>query len=240
MGRHLVDLTGQINGFMKVLYKVGDGKDLGQTLWCCQCLACQNIHVVRYSTFTAKIENRRMPLNCGCLRGALKKIKEMRKSGINISMDILKDLADPAMGDKPKKYRAILASPQQRLYSTYRGRCYRSKREFALSHEQFYALIGDICFYCGKPPSQKIKYGRQEDQREFLYNGIDRVDSSRGYVLNNCVTCCGKCNRMKLDYDQKDFIKHIVRMALHMKKTGLLSEACKPVEKTAVQSSHGQ
>jgi hypothetical protein len=31
------------------------------------------------------------------------------------------------------------------------------------------------------------------------FNGIDRVDNSKGYILGNCVPCCSWCNRAKAD-----------------------------------------
>jgi len=46
--------------------------------------------------------------------------------------------------------------------------------------------------------------------------GLDRVDSSAGYVFANVVSCCVVCNRMKLDHSQEAFIEHcrrIVRIA---------------------------
>jgi len=36
--------------------------------------------------------------------------------------------------------------------------------------------------------------------------GIDRVDSSLGYVTGNMVPCCSMCNFMKLTLSQEDFI----------------------------------
>ena len=31
----------------------------------------------------------------------------------------------------------------------------------------------------------------------FVYNGIDRVDNSKGYTLNNILVCCYDCNTKK-------------------------------------------
>lgn len=40
------------------------------------------------------------------------------------------------------------------------------------------------CFYCGIIDAEK-------------FNGIDRVDSSVGYIFANCVSCCWNCNDLK-------------------------------------------
>ena len=55
---------------------------------------------------------------------------------------------------------------------------------------------------------------------DFRYNGIDRVDSSKGYLPNNVVACCTTCNRMKLDHSRNEFITHLKSIIAHLE--------CKP------------
>lgn len=38
------------------------------------------------------------------------------------------------------------------------------------------------------------------------FNGIDRIDSSKDYNIDNCVSCCKICNYMKCDKTVKEFI----------------------------------
>lgn len=66
--------------------------------------------------------------------------------------------------------------------------------EWNLSDEQFLNLVTQDCIYCGH--SQK-------------YNGIDRIDSSKGYSIDNCVPCCSWCNTMKLNHSTEEFLNHI-------------------------------
>lgn len=75
---------------------------------------------------------------------------------------------------------------------------------FELDAEQFRRLTQSNCFYCDAPPSQiqKVPSGNGD----YVYNGIDRIDSSKGYILENCVPCCGVHNRMKLDMSTDEFI----------------------------------
>lgn len=67
--------------------------------------------------------------------------------------------------------------------------------EFALSIEEFLEITSQNCFYCDAPPyhvkSPKNAHG------EYVYNGVDRVDNSIGYVTANCVAACRPCNSAK-------------------------------------------
>jgi len=47
------------------------------------------------------------------------------------------------------------------------------------------------------------------------YNGIDRINNERGYLKENCVAACFKCNKMKSDYTQEEFLDHIKKIYNH-------------------------
>ena len=47
------------------------------------------------------------------------------------------------------------------------------------------------------------------------YNGIDRVDSSKGYEYNNVVSCCKNCNSAKMQLSIKEFKEHIIKIYNH-------------------------
>lgn len=80
-----------------------------------------------------------------------------------------------------------------------------------LSNEEFKSLITQNCYYCGTAP-----VFRTHDQtilkNKLPVNGIDRIDSSRGYEFNNCVPCCTCCNFMKHTHNQKDFLDQIIKI----------------------------
>lgn len=86
---------------------------------------------------------------------------------------------------------------------------------YQLSYEQFEGLIRKTCFYCGLPPSNiKITKNCKEG---FIYNGIDRVDSSSDYSFGNVVPCCADCNRAKnnISLDKfQDWVKRLCAMAI--------------------------
>ena len=50
---------------------------------------------------------------------------------------------------------------------------------------------------------------------EYKYNGIDRVDNKIGYELDNCVSCCIKCNKAKSYFGQDEFLNHIKKIYKH-------------------------
>lgn len=54
-------------------------------------------------------------------------------------------------------------------------------------------LLTSKCFYCGKENAM----------------GIDRIDSSKDYTLDNCVPCCGMCNIMKNKFDINEWFSKI-------------------------------
>ena len=69
--------------------------------------------------------------------------------------------------------------------------------EFDLTKEQVRQLVLQPCHYCGSPPLQKQKIGQYGYNGGLLYNGIDRINSSLGYVHGNVVSCCKHCNWAK-------------------------------------------
>ncbi len=87
------------------------------------------------------------------------------------------------------------------------------KRNFCwkLTDEQFDALTQGICHYCGTVPSNAWSLARGT----FIYNGIDRIDNKRGYLPENCVSCCKICNRAKLSLSYSDFMKFLERVRQH-------------------------
>jgi len=48
-----------------------------------------------------------------------------------------------------------------------------------------------------------------------IYNGIDRLDSSKGHVIDNVVPCCKWCNYAKRERSYKDFLDWVVVIYNH-------------------------
>lgn len=62
------------------------------------------------------------------------------------------------------------------------------------------------CTYCGKGSTTKKI---ESIYTAYDYMGIDRLDSSKGYIKGNCVPCCSKCNVAKHVMTSKEFLSHI-------------------------------
>lgn len=102
--------------------------------------------------------------------------------------------------------------------------CYRNyergaqKRGFVfeLSLAQFTDITQNDCVYCCNPPSNtfNLKYsdtGLPRAGLPFVYNGVDRIDSTKGYSVENCVACCINCNRSKSDMSLEEFKDWLTR-----------------------------
>lgn len=59
----------------------------------------------------------------------------------------------------------------------------------------------------------KLSTGHTKSCGQFICNGIDRIDSTIGYLKNNCVSCCSKCNYMKMRLDKKEFIEQCIKIS---------------------------
>lgn len=80
-----------------------------------------------------------------------------------------------------------------------------AKRDYSwnLSFEQFKSLVLSPCHYSGRQPSQVWK---SSGGSFCIVNGIDRQDNSRGYEIDNCVSCCKDVNFAKRSLSEQDFL----------------------------------
>lgn len=102
-------------------------------------------------------------------------------------------------------------------WSVYKSRAKKYNRDFTLTFESFLDIICQPCIYCGSNGTNVGKKKFNEDV--FLYNGIDRIDNTKGYVEGNCAPCCIVCNTMKMDLDVVDFYSHLQKIITHKDKT---------------------
>lgn len=99
------------------------------------------------------------------------------------------------------------------VLADYKKRAETKGLSWNLSEEQFDKLTSGKCNYCGKEPSQtRVNRGKNGS---FTYNGIDRVDNSRGYELSNVVSCCKICNRAKDVMSITEFIEWAKRVVTY-------------------------
>jgi hypothetical protein len=60
-------------------------------------------------------------------------------------------------------------------------------REWKLTQPEWEDIVVKGCFYCGT------------SLREVTGCSLDRIDNTKGYVLDNVLPCCGFCNRIRSD-----------------------------------------
>jgi len=73
----------------------------------------------------------------------------------------------------------------------YRGSAKRTGKDFLLTKGDFKRFWKNPCFYCGGSVDTI---------------GLDRVDNDIGYIIDNVVSCCTRCNKMKKNMEYEEFI----------------------------------
>ena len=96
------------------------------------------------------------------------------------------------------------------IYKDYKGNAKRRGHDFLISKNELFELIMQECFYCG----EKHSNNKSNSHSSIRYNGVDRIDSNIGYVKNNLIPCCKKCNMAKSTLSYFEFISHIEKIYL--------------------------
>ena len=78
------------------------------------------------------------------------------------------------------------------VYSKYKRAAKQRNIKFSINLEDFKALWGKNCVYCG------IKIATI---------GVDRIENTIGYEKGNITSCCWMCNKMKGSYSAEEFIE---------------------------------
>lgn len=156
--------------------------------WICKC-NCGKIISVRSSCLSNNNTK-----SCGCLN--LEKLKER----------------GAILSNKRIKYSPEIASAK-RIYNNYK---YRDKN-FNLEFEEFLKITKNNCYYCGVAPSKVYNYfikakkssNKSKELGNYIYNGLDRIDSTKYHTIDNIVPCCDICNRAKRELPQDIFMNKI-------------------------------
>ena len=223
------DLTGQKFGKLRVVSRSGSNSQ-GNTTWNCEC-ECGNKTIVvgsklinghtkscsqicyagtdligqKFGRLLVIKQGDRKGKSaywlCKCDCGKNKEIRtDDLRTGNTTSCGCLTTLPE---GESAKKW----------LYNHIKYDAIKRGYFFELTFLDFGILTKQNCYYCGIEPY--IKTDRTKTNRsngEYIYNGIDRKDNKKGYILDNCVPCCKICNRMKSDMTYEEFINHIKKI----------------------------
>lgn len=100
------------------------------------------------------------------------------------------------------------------LYSSYKYSAKKRQLDWNLSLEDVRLVTTQNCYYCNIIPQQVIFAHKNRTKEtieysKYIYNGIDRIDNSLGYLKNNIVPCCKSCNIAKRDLSQEEFMNLI-------------------------------
>ncbi len=156
--------------------------------WLCKC-DCGNECVVKTANLTTGNTK-----SCGCYR-----VQQGKTRCIDI----------PTFNNK----KEFGANAFNRLWLTYRNNATARNLDFLLTQDEFKNLTSQPCHYCGRLAIQVAK----SENGYYFYNGIDRIDNSRGYQLDNCVPCCGQCNWAKKDLTYDEFLSWIRDLLAHQR-----------------------
>ena len=85
-------------------------------------------------------------------------------------------------------------NPLIKILSDYKTRAKNKNILWNLDDKFALTLFQSNCYYCNKLVG---------------YNGIDRIDSYKSYIKDNCVSCCKICNIMKGIKSVKEFINAV-------------------------------
>ncbi len=188
-------MTGQRFGRLRVDHLARN--EQGKPLWSCVC-DCGNEHET-----TRQCLARGITRSCGCLRSELLAAK----------------MVGNHLGDKftaeTSRARALPFGEASRrdLLGMYKHNAQGRGLAWELTDEQFTWLTQQPCLYCGDRPHQVHKRGYNG---EYTFTGIDRSNNLVGYLFDNCVPCCTRCNRWKFTMSKEEFLSHAKKIIEHL------------------------
>ncbi len=134
------------------------------------------------------------------------KIKPTTKFGVdNKSHDNLRTRCRICTRIQDKNRQHTLS----RRFSNYKARAKKDNRIFNINIDKFKNITNKQCEYCG---------GYSDSDIDEQFCGIDRIDSSMGYVVDNIVPCCYICNMMKASLTYDEFTNHVKKIAHRLKQ----------------------
>lgn len=104
--------------------------------------------------------------------------------------------------DKVRQYYLKDRESVQFRFRSYKHSASIRNLKFNLSLPEFTQFWQKPCYYC---------------KAQIANIGLDRVDSTQGYSVENVVPCCKICNWMKSRHSQEDFIVQCNKIAQNFK-----------------------
>ena len=118
---------------------------------------------------------------------------------------------------RDKTHRNLIAKINiNQSFRSYIKEAKRRNIDFQLSKEDFMNIVKKNCYYCCDMNEEK------------KFNGIDRIDSSKGYLLENCISCCTLCNYYKNKHSISLFMKRVEHILSYKMNNVQLYNECFP------------
>jgi hypothetical protein len=149
----------------------------------CHCGSTRKIHTTDWPKLVSGIVNKETRnLGYECFRCLMKRERDLKIENCNI--------------ENAYKY----------IYGSHISKAKQLKNTFNLTFEEASELYKSNCYYCSRPPLNKVKL---YTGNSYNYSGIDRINSTIGYEKDNVVPCCFDCNRGKSNMSQSDYYELI-------------------------------
>ena len=95
------------------------------------------------------------------------------------------------------------------VYSSYKLNAKSRGFDFNIDFDYAVSIMKSDCHYCGIEPSNTY----MKSYYNATYNGIDRVDNTKGYEMDNIVSCCKMCNIAKNNNTEEYFLQWVKRLS---------------------------
>jgi hypothetical protein len=138
-----------------------------------------------------------------CIQHRKKLIEEDNDKYHNHNAEVMQKWRD-ANPEKVKEINEKTKNNIFKYYQVYKNSSESKQLAFNFSKEEYVKLVELPCNYCGI-------------MQEKGFNGIDRVNSTIGYIKDNCVSCCAMCNYMKGCLDKDIFIQRVEHIITYNK-----------------------
>ena len=140
------------------------------------------------------------------------------KNGSTKSCGCLHTESNRSKHNKYKKPQGVAS--RNRVIGNYKNNARHKNLEYNLTNEKIINLFQANCYYCGTEP--KSIYHSKNYNGDYKYNGIDRLNNDQGYIENNVVSCCSKCNYIKNKHNHDDFVAWIKAVNDNLKKNKII------------------
>lgn len=102
-------------------------------------------------------------------------------------------------------------------------------KERIMSYSDYKTIVKKRCVYCGRTHSRTLIDNLTNKQVKI--NGIDRIDSNKGYNLENSEPCCMTCNRAKNTMTKEEFLRWVSKVVINRRNQMKDCLSCKKMSR---------